>query len=210
MPVPALLPFPDSFPTHPLLVVEAYMSVYETVHEIYCLWNATTGVGFWYPKNHGVQDEVDGMFEMGEATMKLPMEEKMKYEQSDEGSSFGYTHKAAGANAVDAPGLLNTVEFINNAKDDGFAWHRIARQTYPSTITDGMDSTIVPFIMVKSSEINTTVLNRFNDKLGLRKGELAKRYRPEEFSGSEARTIKNPKGMPKKRMAIGAHTDWGV
>ncbi|KAL0563482.1 hypothetical protein V5O48_018585 [Marasmius crinis-equi] len=88
---------------------------------------------------------------MGEATMKLPVEEKMKYEQGDEGSSFGR----------------------------------------------------------KSSEINTTILNIFIDKLGLRKGELAKRYRPEEFSGGEARTIKNPKGMLKKRMAIGAHTDFG-
>ena len=30
------------------------------------------------------------MFEMGAETMRLPLEEKMKYEQGDEGMSFGY------------------------------------------------------------------------------------------------------------------------
>lgn len=30
------------------------------------------------------------MFEMGAETMKLPLDEKMKYEQGDEGMSFGY------------------------------------------------------------------------------------------------------------------------
>ena len=32
------------------------------------------------------------MFEMGAETMHLPLEEKMKYEQGDEGMSFGYAH----------------------------------------------------------------------------------------------------------------------
>ena len=40
-------------------------------------------------KNHGVDKEVDDMFEMGAETMKLPMEEKMRFEQGDEGMSFG-------------------------------------------------------------------------------------------------------------------------
>jgi hypothetical protein len=41
-------------------------------------------------KNHGVEEEADAMFEMGAETMRLPMEEKMKYEQGDSGMSFGY------------------------------------------------------------------------------------------------------------------------
>lgn len=41
-------------------------------------------------KNHGCDEDVDGMFEMGAETMRLPLEEKMQYEQGDEGSSFGY------------------------------------------------------------------------------------------------------------------------
>ena len=40
-------------------------------------------------KNHGVE-EVDGMFDMGEETMKLPLDEKMKFEQGDDGMSAGY------------------------------------------------------------------------------------------------------------------------
>ena len=41
-------------------------------------------------KNHGVDGEVSSMFEMGAETMALPLEEKMKFEQGDGGSSFGY------------------------------------------------------------------------------------------------------------------------
>lgn len=40
-------------------------------------------------KNHGVLDEANGMFDMGAETMALPMEEKMKFEQGDDGMSFG-------------------------------------------------------------------------------------------------------------------------
>ena len=40
-------------------------------------------------KNHGVDSEADQMFEMGAETMKLPLEEKMKFEQGDSGLSFG-------------------------------------------------------------------------------------------------------------------------
>ena len=40
-------------------------------------------------KNHGADAEVDTMFDMGAETMKLPLEEKMKFEQGDSGFSFG-------------------------------------------------------------------------------------------------------------------------
>ena len=40
-------------------------------------------------KNHGAEEEVDGMFDMGAQTLDLPLEEKMKYEQGDSGYSFG-------------------------------------------------------------------------------------------------------------------------
>jgi hypothetical protein len=40
-------------------------------------------------KNHGVDDEVTAMFEMGKQTMDLPLEEKMKFEQGDSGMSHG-------------------------------------------------------------------------------------------------------------------------
>ena len=40
-------------------------------------------------KNHGADEEVSGMFEMGAETMALPLEEKMKFEQGDDGMSAG-------------------------------------------------------------------------------------------------------------------------
>lgn len=40
-------------------------------------------------KNHGADEEVSGMFEMGAETMELPFEEKMKFEQGDNGLSAG-------------------------------------------------------------------------------------------------------------------------
>lgn len=40
-------------------------------------------------KNHGVEEEVQGMFETGEETFDLTLEEKMKFEQGDDGISAG-------------------------------------------------------------------------------------------------------------------------
>ena len=40
-------------------------------------------------KNHGADDAVNAMFDMGAELMALPFDEKMKYEQGDEGDSFG-------------------------------------------------------------------------------------------------------------------------
>lgn len=36
-----------------------------------------------------MDEEVNGMFDMGAETMALPLEEKMKFEQGDDGVSFG-------------------------------------------------------------------------------------------------------------------------
>lgn len=39
--------------------------------------------------NHGVDREVNAMFDVGAETLALPLSEKMKYEQGDNGDSFG-------------------------------------------------------------------------------------------------------------------------
>jgi hypothetical protein len=48
-------------------------------------------------KNHGAEQDFVAMWGMAEDLFKLPEEEKMKYEQGDEGLSFGYAlnHKIA-------------------------------------------------------------------------------------------------------------------
>lgn len=40
-------------------------------------------------KNHGADQEVNGMFDVGAETLALPLEERMKFEQGDSGQSFG-------------------------------------------------------------------------------------------------------------------------
>lgn len=89
MPALSYPAFPDDVPTVPLLVIDYELVKAKDENEINRLWEAATKLGFWYLKNHGVDDEVNEMFEMGKETMSLPLEEEMKYEQGDEGSSFG-------------------------------------------------------------------------------------------------------------------------
>ncbi|KAI4519715.1 hypothetical protein K525DRAFT_171507, partial [Schizophyllum commune Loenen D] len=66
-------PFPDDVPTHPLIIID-----YERIRagdpaEIDQLWKAATTLGFWYLKNHGTDAEVDKVFAMGDAFMRLPL-----------------------------------------------------------------------------------------------------------------------------------------
>ncbi|KZT66970.1 Clavaminate synthase-like protein [Daedalea quercina L-15889] len=201
-------PFPDDVATHPLLVVDYQLLKAGDKNEIDTLWKAATELGFWYLKNHGVDEQVREMFDMGAETMALPLEEKMKFEQGDDGMSFGY--KAAGANATDEKGNLDTVEFINVAKDDALAYPSVVHRSYPPTVNARMENTIRPFIQ-KSLEVNNTLLEIFNDRLGLPKGTLTNKHLLEEPSGSESRCIKNPPkpAVTEPKAAIGAHTDFG-
>ncbi|PPQ92475.1 hypothetical protein CVT25_010420 [Psilocybe cyanescens] len=207
MPALAYPPFPDDVPTHPLLIIDYQLIKNRNAEEIEKLWEAGTKLGFWYLKNHGADELVDGMFSLGAEVMALPMEEKLRFEQGDDGMSFGY--KAAGANAVDATGERDTVEFLNVAKDDALAWPQQARRAYPDTANARMESTIVPFVK-KSLEVNNTLLEVFNDRLGLPSGTLLRFHTAGEYSGSEARIIKNPPTSNTTKQAIGSHTDFGT
>ncbi len=74
-----------------------------------------------------------------------------------------------------------------------------------------MGSTVKPFVQ-KSVDVNSTLIDVFNDRLGLPKGTLAKRHSMWEHSGSESRCIKNPPrpgGVDDQKTALGAHTDFG-
>ncbi|KAL1752676.1 hypothetical protein FB107DRAFT_219450 [Schizophyllum commune] len=127
---PSYPPFPTDVPTHPLIIID-----YERIRagdsaEVDQLWKAATTIGFWYLKNHGTDAEVDKVFAMGDAFMRLPIEEKMKYEQGDEGNSFGY--KYAGANATNAAGARDTIEFLNIAQDH-VPLDITSHHTFPST-----------------------------------------------------------------------------
>ena len=121
-----------------------------------------------------------------------------------------FRYKAAGANAVDETGQPDLIEFINVSKDDALSYPKPVHRTYPDPVNARMESTIRPFVQ-KSVEINNTLMDVFNDRLGLPKGTLANFHRDDEPSGSEARVIKKPPSREESpdRQAIGSHTDFG-
>ncbi|KAL1749326.1 hypothetical protein HDZ31DRAFT_79145 [Schizophyllum fasciatum] len=197
--------FPTNVPTHPLIIVD-----YEHIRagdstEIDQLWKAATTLGFWYLKNHGTTAEVDNMFAMGEDVMRLPIEEKMKYEQGDTGNSFGYKH--AGANATNAAGAPDTIEFLNIAQDHALAAPHPPAHRYPPC---------VPFPLVtafvrRAAEVNLTLMRALGARLGLSRAFEA-RHALGAPSGSEVRFTRNavPRGPGEAmRKGIGAHTDFG-
>ncbi|OJT09574.1 UPF0676 protein [Trametes pubescens] len=196
--------FPSDVPTHALLVVDYELLVAGDEHELAKLWHAATHLGFCM-RNHGVEWEVDAMFDLGSETLALPLSEKMKYEQGDNGDSFGY--KARGTIATDLNGTRDTVEFLNIAQDDALSWPRPTYRTYPSTVNARMDRVVGPFVR-KSMAVNNTILDIFERRLGLPKGAIARLHATDELSGSEARVVKTP---PNQASAgIGAHTDFGT
>ena len=72
-----------------------------------------------------------------------------------------------------------------------------------------METVIKPFIQ-KSIEVNDTVLEVFNKKLGLKEGTLKLKHNG--YSGSEARCIRTPSApvdVSPDKVALLAHTDFG-
>jgi isopenicillin N synthase-like dioxygenase len=168
------------------------------------------------------------MFTMGEETMALSLEEKMKFEQGNSGASFGYVHsspllrcitaanshtryKCAGAVATDENGSPDTIESINVSRDDALAWPEVVHRAYPSTVNDRMQSTITPF-MRKSIEINNTLLEALEAKLSLPKGILLSKHALSEHTSSEIRAIKAPKNLhlSNVKVSLDAHSDYGT
>ncbi|TFK80130.1 Clavaminate synthase-like protein, partial [Polyporus arcularius HHB13444] len=199
--------FPEDVPTHPLLVVDYQLVRAGDEDEIAKLWKAATELGFWYLRNHDIEEEVDAMFDVGQETIALPLEEKLKYELGDQGLAFGY--KAAGVQVMDDHGTRDVTEFLNISKDDALAWPTPVHRTYPSTITSHMESAVKPFVR-KALEINHFLIDVLNDKLGLPKGSLAAFHKAEEHSGCIARVIRAPPHVgPDEKLFLTAHTDYG-
>lgn len=75
--------FPADLECHPLLVVDFAKVKAGDEQEIDQLYNACTNLGFFYLKNHGVEDLTEPMFDMGRATFSLPEEELLPFEQGE-------------------------------------------------------------------------------------------------------------------------------
>ncbi|KAM0792596.1 hypothetical protein ACM66B_005257 [Microbotryomycetes sp. NB124-2] len=207
-------PFPEDLKTHPLLVVDYEQVKAGDQDAINTLFKACSELGFFYLKNHGVDPEP--VFNVGEDTFDLPMEELMKFEQGDSGMSAGF--KAAGLNNVDKEGNRDTAYFINIAKDDAWHYPQVRQRSYPSTVEDNM-ATVTEFTK-KSNEVLLTLMEALEEPLGLPKGTFRPLHTEEELSGSETRIIRKPAEGESGFIAegnkggaaaasIGAHTDFG-
>ncbi|GAA6037219.1 hypothetical protein JCM8097_008627 [Rhodosporidiobolus ruineniae] len=206
--------FPEDLECHPLLVVDFAKIEAGDEAEIDTLYKACTTIGFFYLKNFGFEEVIEPMFEMGQATFDLPNEELMGFEQGDRGMSAGY--KRAGANNVDAKGNLDTIAFINVAKDDALAYPKVVQRTYPRCVVERMD-TVTRFVRQSDNTLQA-LMTALEPRLGLSKGTLAALH----VSGSESRCILKPAPGDRNYMpegtgedgnpaaAIGAHTDFGV
>ncbi|GJE89513.1 Clavaminate synthase-like protein [Phanerochaete sordida] len=198
------VPFPGDVPTHPLLVIDHSLIQAHDPEELDRLWEAATQLGFWYLKNHGLDEEVARMFDVCAEAMDLPLEEKMRFEIGDDGNLFGY--KARGTIATDKNGTRDNVEFLDIAQDDAFSWPVVTHRTYPSVVTTHMADTFTPF-MRKSAAVNAIFLTVFETRLGLPAGTFAALHDPARPNGGEARCIRTP---PHQNSAgVGAHTDFG-
>ncbi|KAI0058454.1 Clavaminate synthase-like protein [Artomyces pyxidatus] len=208
MPGTVLPPFPDDVPTVPLLIIDFELVKQGDAQEIDRLWKAATELGFWYLKNHGAEAEVNAMFDLSREAMALPLDEKMKFEQGDDGVSFGY--KMKGGYATDETGAPDNAEFLNIAQDDTLAYPAVVHRTYPAPVGARMDSAVRPFAL-KAIEVSNVLLGALNARLGLPEGTLAAAHKLEEHSGSETRCIRNPKNqvVTSDKVALGAHTDFG-
>lgn len=100
-------------------------------------------------------------------------------------------------------------EMLRIAKDDALAWPKFIHCKYPEVVNEHFEGTIAPFVR-KSIQVNETLLQVFNDRLGLPPNALRERHRAEELSGCSARCIRTPPipNSPDK-LALGPHTDFG-
>ncbi|GJJ08947.1 hypothetical protein Clacol_003167 [Clathrus columnatus] len=206
MPVPVYPPLPDNVPTHPLVVIDYELIRARDPIEIERLWEAATSLGFWYLMNHGADKEVNDMFDLGAKYMALPFDEKMEFTQGQGGSNFGYKHLAS--IQIDPSGTRDANEYFNIAQDDAFSYPSVTHRTYPTLINDAMQPVITPFTR-KSVEVNNTLIDVFNDRLGLPADELGKRHDMTELSGNGAKFIRVPPNLNTGEKAVGHHTDFG-
>ncbi|KAH9912908.1 Clavaminate synthase-like protein [Epithele typhae] len=196
--MPGLTPYPPSpqdVPTSPLFVIDYERIKARDADEIEALEGCGDGVlvvsgcSVLDLMNHGVHEEAEGMFAMGEETIALTLKEKLLFEQDK--------------------GTRDVPEFVNIFKDDALAWPAVARRMYPSVVNALMQSTITPFVK-KSLAINNRIIGVLKDKLGLPGGTLASLHKVEGFSGCIARFLRAPPYLGPEKTFLTAHTDFGT
>lgn len=110
-------PFPSTVPTAPLLRLSLSKLLAHDPTETARLLQASEEIGFFYldlsdsETGQSLQHDADNLFTVGEQVFDLDLEEKQKYDFSQQKSYFGY--KGQGAAIVDKKGRVDRNEFYN-------------------------------------------------------------------------------------------------
>ena len=108
-------PFPGDVPTAPLLRLSLVKLLQRDPEEVKRFERACEDLGFFYLDLSGPGDsllaDAGQLFQVGEQLFDLSVEEKTKYDFSQQKSYFGY--KGFGANVIDKDGNLDRNEFYN-------------------------------------------------------------------------------------------------
>jgi len=119
---PSVAPFPDDIPIAPLLRLSFHKLLNRDPAEVDRCIRACEDLGFFYLDLRGDGEsllrDADALFGVGEELLALPLEEKKKYDFSEQMSYFGY--KAQGAAVMDKKGNLDRHEFYNVGSRESF------------------------------------------------------------------------------------------
>lgn len=228
-------PFDETVPTHPLLVIDYELLRARDETELDRLWDAATKLGcacscipehtnaqtcwpVFYLKSHGV--ELEPMFQLGSEFFDLPcayacsyrvipsdtgpVEEKMRYEQGNTGRTAGY--KKAGANATNAKGDRDLVEFFNIPSADT---RHFDSASYPDFVQGRL--AIAQHFQVQADAVCRTIMNAMEQRLDLPSGSFDRLHDIENGDNSELRVIKGApqRDLPPERLFQSQHTDFG-
>ncbi|KAJ5761174.1 Oxoglutarate/iron-dependent dioxygenase [Penicillium odoratum] len=207
---PDLPPFPTDIPTAPLLRLSLGKLLAGKTTEINRLFTASVEIGFFYLDFQDCQlgssalEDADKLFGVGKELFELSLEEKQKYDFSEQNSYFGY--KGQGAAYVDKEGNLDRNEFYNISKDDIFG----LSDQIPAPELLHRNRKLIESFMRSSHSIVTLILSILNTKLGLPPNTLPNMHRQNAISGDQVRWVKAPpQPINDRRVALGQHTDFG-
>lgn len=227
---PDVPPFPSDVPTCPLVRISLARLLHGDEEEEDRLWRACCELGFFYIDLRAVDPDVldggavganarqvevhvdgeqlledaDRLFEVQKGFFDLPVEEKVKYDFSGEGSYFGY--KGYGAGVIDKDGTKDRNEFYNTSKDDILG--RTPPLPAPSMLQPHRP-VLSSFIRESHSLVNL-ILRILNARLALPPHTLPQLHRLTAPSGDQVRFIRAPpQPRDDARVALGEHTDFG-
>lgn len=195
-------PFPSDIPVANILSVDLDLLAAGDEHERNLVYEAATGYGFFYLRNHHVDSKF--MFDLASQVFSLPLDEKMKYDMGTTGHYYGY--KRSGAMIVDEKGNPDKSEFYNVSKDEVLGIGDAKRTAHPEVIRQRFDE--LQNFMRACHRVVTLLLGSLGKSLGLADGLLESLHRIDKPSCDQARVTHAPPVGPEI-ISLGDHTDFG-